>query len=327
MLKAVNGSLSGEVVKVGEYISDSNGQFQLQQADSGWYRIIEKQAPTGYERKTESMEVFLKAGEDKEITFENSPQSAIIIKKIDAETGAALSGIRFEVRYLSGATGTEGTVIGTYTTSKNGTITVAGLKPGVYSVAEVSTDSDHILDDTLKTVTLKDDNAVVTVEFTNAPLGGLLIKKMDAVTKEPLSDVIFKVTDIKGAVVGESNGEYRTDETGSIYIPKLIGGYIVQEVKAKERYLLDNTAKTIYIEKGRVYSLEFFNQPHNSLIIQKVDRKTQKPLEGAKFEVRKIDGTYIGEYITAADGRITIPDMKPDWYVVKETAAPGRLLP
>ena len=322
VLKAVNGSLSGEVVKVGEYTSDSNGQFQLQQADSGWYRIIEKQAPAGYERKTESMEVFLKAGEDKEIIFENSPQSAIIIKKIDAETGAALSGIRFEVRYLSGATGTEGTVIGTYTTSKNGTITVAGLKPGVYSVAEVSTDSDHILDDTLKTVTLKDDNAVVTVEFTNAPLGGLLIKKMDAVTKEPLSDVIFKITDIKGAVVGESNGEYRTDETGSIYIPKLIGGYIVQEVKAKEGYLLDNTAKTIYIEKGRVYSLEFFNQPHNSLIIQKVDRKTQKPLEGAKFEVRKIDGTYIGEYITAADGRITIPDMKPDWYVVKETAAP-----
>lgn len=322
VLKAVNDSLSGEVVKVGEYTSDSNGQFQLQQADSGWYRIIEKQAPAGYERKTESMEVFLKAGEDKEIIFENSPQSAIIIKKIDAETGAALSGIRFEVRYLSGATGTEGTVIGTYTTSKNGTITVAGLKPGVYSVAEVSTDSDHILDDTLKTVTLKDDNAVVTVEFTNAPLGGLLIKKMDAVTKEPLSDVIFKVTDIKGAVVGESNGEYRTDETGSIYIPKLIGGYIVQEVKAKEGYLLDNTAKTIYIEKGRVYSLEFFNQPHNSLIIQKVDRKTQKLLEGAKFEVRKIDGTYIGEYITAADGRITIPDMKPGWYVVKETAAP-----
>lgn len=78
----------------------------------------------------------------------------------------------------------------------------------MYSVAEVSTDSDHILDDTLKTVTLKDDNAVVTVEFTNAPLGGLLIKKMDAVTKEPLSDVIFKITDIKGAVVGESNGEY-----------------------------------------------------------------------------------------------------------------------
>ena len=145
--------------------------------------------------------------------------SAIIIKKVDAETGEALEGIKFEVRYLSGAIGTEGTVIGTYTTSKNGTITIAGLKKGVYSVAEVSSDSDHILDETIQTVTLADDNSVVTVEFTNAPLGGLLIKKMDAVTKEPLSDVTFKVTDIKGAVVGESNGKYRTDETGTIYIP------------------------------------------------------------------------------------------------------------
>ncbi len=358
-----------------------------------------------------AVEVFLKAGEDKEITFENSPQSAIIIKKVDAETGEALEGIKFEVRYLSGATGTEGTVVGTYTTSKNGTITIAGLKPGVYSVAEVSSDSDHILDDTLKTVTLKDDNSVVTVEFTNAPLGGLLIKKMDAVTKEPLSDVIFKVTDIKGTVVGESNGEYRTDETGTIYIPQLMGGFIVQEIKTKDGYILDNTAKTIYIEKGRVYSMEFFNQPQNAFVIQKldgetkaplagavikvttvddqyigqyttdesgiisinglkpgtykvqeisapegynldntlklvhlkqnepqklelynykkaaliiykVDKKTQEPLEGAKFKVTEIDGTYVGEYITGIDGKITIPKLEPNWYVVTETAAP-----
>ena len=150
--RAVNGSLNGETVKVGIYTSDANGQFKLSHAEPGWYRIVEKQAPSGYERKTESVDVFLKAGEDKEITFENSPQSAIIIKKVDAETGEALQGIKFEVRYLSSATGTEGTVIGTYTTSKNGTIVVAGLKPGVYSVAEVSTDSDHILDETMKAV-------------------------------------------------------------------------------------------------------------------------------------------------------------------------------
>ena len=88
--KAVNGSLSGEVVKVGEYTSDSSGQFKVQHADTGWYRIVEKQAPAGYERKTESLEVFLKAGEDKEITFENSPQSAIIIRKAAVTNAAPL---------------------------------------------------------------------------------------------------------------------------------------------------------------------------------------------------------------------------------------------
>lgn len=320
--RAVNGSLDGEVVKVGEYTTNTNGDFVVDHAETGWHRIIEKQAPAGYERKIESVDVFLKAGEDKEITFENSPQSAIIIRKVDAETGEALEGIKFEMRYLSGATGTEGTVVGTYSTSKNGTITVAGLKPGVYSVAEVASDSDHILDDTLKTVTLKDDNSVVTVEFTNAPLGGLLIKKMDAVTKEPLSDVIFKVTDIKGAVVGESNGEYRTDETGSIYIPQLIGGFIVQEIKTKDGYILDNTAKTIYIEKGRVYSLEFFNQPENAFVIQKLDGETKAPLAGAVIKVTTVDGQFIGQYTTDESGMISISGLKPQTVLVQEVTPP-----
>lgn len=79
--RAVNGSLDGETVMVGSFTSDASGIFKLENAEPGWYRIVEKQAPSGYERKTESIDVFLKAGEDKEITFENAPMSAIIIKK------------------------------------------------------------------------------------------------------------------------------------------------------------------------------------------------------------------------------------------------------
>lgn len=321
--RAVNDTIDGETVKVGEFTSDINGEFKLSYAEPGWYRIVEDESPSGYERKQESLDVFLKAGEDKEITFENSPKSAIIIKKIDAETGAALEGIKFEVRYLSGVTGSEGTVIGTYTTSKNGTIIITGLKKGVYSIAEVASDSDHILDETIKTVTLNDDNSVVTVEFTNAPLGGLLIKKMDSITKEPLDDVIFKITDLKGAAVGESNGEFRTDETGTIYIPQLIGGFVIQEIKTKEGYILDNTAKTIYIEKGKVYSLEFFNQPENSLVIQKLDGETKKPLANAVIKVTTVDDKFIGEYRTSEDGIVTIDGIKaPTTLKVQEIQAP-----
>jgi len=218
--KAQNGSLNGGVIEVGKYYSDANGKFVLECVDSGWYRILETHPASGYrEEKNYYQDVFLQAGVDKEITFENTPKNAIIIRKVDSDTGEALPNIRFEVRYLSGATGTEGTVIGVYTTSENGTAVVAGLKPGVYSVAELKADSDHILDDTIQTVTLADDNAVVTVEFGNAPKGGLLIKKMDAVTKEPLDNAIFMITDVKGNVVGEGNGEFRTDESGVIYIP------------------------------------------------------------------------------------------------------------
>ena len=105
-----------------------------------------------------------------------------------------------------------------------------------------------------------------TVVITNTPKGGLLIKKMDSVTKEPLSDVTFKVTTADGAVVGTSNGEYRTDSNGYISIPDLEPGtYIVQEVQAKSGYLLDDTPKTITVKDHQTYTLEVFNQPRAAL--------------------------------------------------------------
>ena len=309
--------VDGQAVEGSPYTTGVDGTFTIENLSLG-----KTEAPNGYVIKEKFKDTFLSAGNDQSITFENSPKSALIIRKIDEETGEALSGIKFEVKYLSGAAGTEGTTIGTYTTSKNGTIVISGLKAGVYSVAEISTDDRHILDETLKTATLADDNSVVTLEFTNAPKGGLLIKKYDAVTKEPLSDVIFKITDIRGAVVGESGGEYRTDETGTIYIPNLVGGYIVSEVKAKDGYMLDNTAKTIYIEKGRVYSLEFFNQPKNSLIIVKMDGTTKEPLSDAVIKVSTVKDTLIGEYRTDTSGTITVNNLEPGTYKIQEIKQP-----
>ena len=69
---------------------------------------------------------------------------------------------------------------------------------------------------------------------------------MDASTKEPISDVVFKITTSDGTVVGNSNGEYQTDAQGYISLPDLEpGSYIVSELKAKTGYLLDSTPKTI----------------------------------------------------------------------------------
>lgn len=39
-----------------------------------------------------------------------------------------------------------------------------------------------------------------------------------------------------------------------------------------------------------------------------------------KFKVTEIDGTYVGDYITGVDGKITIPSLEPNWYVVTETS-------
>lgn len=56
--RAVNGSLDGETVMVGSFTSDASGIFKLENAEPGWYRIVEKQAPSGYERKQSPLMYF-----------------------------------------------------------------------------------------------------------------------------------------------------------------------------------------------------------------------------------------------------------------------------
>ena len=57
---------------------------------------------------------------------------------------------------------------------------------------ELSSDGDHVIDTPPQTVYLSgDDQEVIQVHFGNSPKGNLLVKKVDSITKQPLSDVEF----------------------------------------------------------------------------------------------------------------------------------------
>ena len=85
-----------------------------------------------------SVKVYIKSGTSKTLTFENVPLSALVVWKYDSVTGEAVSNAVFQVKYLTGTSGTGGTVIGTYKTSANGSFTVTGLKEGTYIVCGAS---------------------------------------------------------------------------------------------------------------------------------------------------------------------------------------------
>ena len=144
-----------------------------------------------------------------------------MVYKYDSRTGAALEGARFELRYLSGETsGTGGTVIGEYVTSKNGAFTVTGLKEGTYIVQELESPDGHLIDSEPQTVYISGkEQDVVTLRFGNAPLGSLLITKVSDDEKlEPLSDVEFLLTDSSGNFIGTNNGHYVTNSAGEILV-------------------------------------------------------------------------------------------------------------
>ena len=123
---------TGEINDLGTYYTDSAGKIVLSDINRGWYKVVEEEPTTGFSIQGDGVyEFYLEGGASKELVVDNVPLSALVVYKYDSKTGAALEGARFELRYLSGETsGTGGTVIGTYTTSANGSFTATGLREG-----------------------------------------------------------------------------------------------------------------------------------------------------------------------------------------------------
>lgn len=318
---ASNDTESGEINDLGYFYSDADGQFKLSNLKDGWYKITEVESVPGYRIKDPAaQEVFVKAGESKTVTFENTPLSALVVFKFDSVTGEAVKNAVFQVKYLTGTSGTGGTVIGTYKTSANGSFTVTGLDEGTYIVEELASDSGHVIDTAPQTAYISGkDQDVVELYFGNSPKGALLIKKIDSVSREPLSDVEFFVTTSDGTVVGNANGKFVTDSAGTVLIENIDPGttLVVKETRTKDNtYILDDTPQTARIKAGQTVTLEFRNQPKGSLIIHKQDSVTKEPLEGVQFKITYADGRVVdadggqlssnGLYWTDKNGQIKI---------------------
>ena len=297
VIYASNSTDSGEINDLGIFYTDENGQFQISGLRDGWYKISELEPPTGYSITEATQEVYIKSGTSKTLTFENIPLSALVVWKYDSVTGEAVSNAIFQVKYLTGTSGTGGTIIGIYKTSANGSFTVTGLKEGTYIVEELASDSGHVIDSAPQTAYISGKQQdVVQLYFGNSPKGSLLVKKIDSVTHEPLSDVEFMVTTSDGTVVGDANGKFVTDSAGSFTVSGITPGtvLVVKETHAKAGYLLDDAPQTATIKAGQTVTLEFRNQPQGSLIINKLssaDKKT--PLEGVLFQITYSDGSYV----------------------------------
>ena len=327
---ASNHTDSGELNDLGTYYTDESGKIILPEVKDGWYKVTELEAPHGYSiKEPATQECFISGGESKVLTFENTPLSAIIIRKVDSESGQPLEGAWFRIRFLGGTSGTGGTVIGEYRTSSNGTIVVTGLKAGTYVCEEISAPDGYVITDATETVYLSGkDQDVITVTFGNDKMGSLLIVKKDAVTGVPISDVEFLITDSDGSVIGNANGKYVTDSAGTIRIDGLTPGMtvIAKEVRAKDGYILDDTPQSIKIRRNSVMTLEFRNQPKGGVLVKKVDAVTNAPISDVEFLVTDSDGNLIGnangKFVTDSAGTFTITDVAPGTtLIIKETRA------
>ena len=260
-----------------------------------------------------------------------------MVYKQDSVTGAGISGCRFQLKYLGGeVSGSGGTVVGTYTTSANGSFTVTRLRKGYYICEELESDSGHVIDAAPQSFYISGkDQDIVTLCFSNAPKGAVLVKKVSSADNSPLSDVEFLVTTSDGAVVGDANGKFVTDSTGTFLVEGVEPGttLVIKETRAKPGYLLDNTPQTVQVQEGQTVTVEFRNQPMGNLIIHKLSSKDKTPLEGVQFKITYADGSYLpdeggklssnGLYWTNAEGQIILSGITGTVVVTEVESIPG----
>jgi len=344
---ASNNTSTGEFNDLGTFYTDENGRIVLNGQEmgehglkDGWFRVKELEPLKGFAKADpDTQEAFVAAGQGHTFRFRNQPLSAICVWKYDRQhPNQAIEGAVFQVKYLSGNTsGTGGTVIGTYRTSANGSFTVTGLKKGTYVIEELSSDGDHVVDTPPQTVYLSgQEQEVIQVYFGNSAKGALLVKKVDAGSGAPLSDVEFLVTKSDGSVVGDANGKFVTDSAGTFTVNGIEPGttLIVKETRAKPGYLLDNTPQTVQVKAGQTVTLEFRNQKQGNLIIHKLsgaDKKT--PLEGVQFKITYADGRVVdaeggklssnGLYTTNKEGQIILSGITGTIICTEVASIPG----
>ena len=333
-----NKTETGEQRDLGTFQTDEAGQIILEGIEDGWLTIKETKPAPGYQLPDDPVtEVYVKGGENKTVTIPNTPLSALVVYKQDSVTGAGISGCRFQLKYLGGeVSGSGGTVIGTYTTSANGSFTVTGLKKGYYICEEMESDSGHVIDAAPQSFYISgEDQDIVTLYFSNAPKGAILVKKVSSADNSPLSDVEFLVTKSDGSVVGDANGKFVTDSTGTFLVEGVEPGttLVIKETRAKLGYLLDDTPQTVQVKEGQTVTVEFRNQPLGNLIIHKLSSKDKTPLEGVQFKITYADGTYLpdeggklssnGLYWTNAEGQIVLSGITGTVVVTEVESIPG----
>ncbi len=322
---------NGYISSNGLYKTDKDGKIQIDGV-VGTLVVTEVETIPGYtiDPAHQTQTVQVNPNDTQTLYFTNTPSTTLVIEKYIEGTTTPLEGVTFLVTDSSGAV--VGPSNGEYITDENGRIVIDGLEPGITVTArEVKTVEGYVLDGAPKSIAIK-AGEVQTLRFYNSKQGTLVIRKLDSVTKEPLSGVEFELTYADGGYVDDANGHlsskglYTTNENGEIRISGVTGTIVVKETKTIEGYTIDpaSQSQTVVVNPADTQTLTFYNQPIGGVEILKVDaNRTSKRIPNTTFEIRKIDDELIDTVTTDKNGRVFCALENGAYYAVEIEAGEG----
>ena len=328
-LRFLGGTSGTGGTTIGQKVTGKNGTAIWTGLTAGTYIVEEVNPADGYSIINASETIYLAdSGEQSVVTvrFDNAPDGILLIRKVcSVNPSVTLANAEFKITYADGTL--IGDSNGIFRTDEHGEIRIPGLKPGKsVIVTETKAPDGYLIDTQSQTVQIK-EGRTVSLTFKNQPKGKLIIQKRDSATGQPLPGAEFRVTTAAGCEVGldgvigtgtlTQNGIFTTDGQGEITITNLApGAYVLTEIKAPTGYVMDRVSTNVVIGKnGDTQTVIVKNSKAGTLVIDKRDSLTGKPLQGVTFLVTDSSGAVVGrsngEFITDENGRIVINDLIP----------------
>ena len=346
-LRFLGGTSGTGGTTIGQKVTGKNGTAIWTGLTAGTYIVEEVDPADGYSIINASETIYLAdSGEQSVVTvrFDNAPDGILLIRKVcSVNPSVTLANAEFKITYADGTL--IGDANGIFRTDEHGEIRVPGLKPDKsVIVTETKAPDGYLIDTQSQTVQIK-EGRTVSLTFKNQPKGKLIIQKRDSATGQPLSGAEFRVTTAAGCEVGldgvigtstlTQNGIFTTDGQGEITITNLApGAYVINEIKAPTGYVMDRASTNVVIGKnGDTQTVIVKNSKAGTLVIDKRDSLTGKPLQGVTFKVTTSTGEFVpaengqissnGLYFTDKDGKITIHGVVGTLVVTETATIPG----
>ena len=295
------------------------------------YEVTEISVPDPYVVSDEPTQtIWLEAGDNKQLIFDNQKQPLLKITKIEKGTNQPIPGTVFLLEAIDGDYRHE------VTTEASGSVELR-VAPGSYRITEQSVPEPYcISDEPTQTISLNggDEKEVI---FQNLKKPELTLSKIDADSGQPVPGTVFTVK----AINGDYQDDWTTGEDGKVALRVAPGTYQVTEKSVPAPYYLPDKDKdrvqTISLNPGDEKTLVFRNHKAPELTIYKEDSVAGAPIEGAKFHVTYTSNgesadapasVDFGYFLTDASGEIRLHEkgkkLYPGEYTVTEVQpAPG----
>lgn len=253
--------------KLGEYTTNEKGIIQLNNLKPGVIKIKEIKVNEKYILSGKVEQVLLQWGKTSKIEIENNRKKGNLkVVKVDSENEEIkLEAIEFELY------NDKKELINKIITNKKGEAVIENLDIGTYTIKEVKTNEEYVLNE--EEIEVKIEwNKETQIKIKNEKIKGQIqITKIseddNKITGDkagtPIANVEFKITNEQGEAVQT----IITNEQGIAITEKLEKGkYYIKETKANEYYELNNTIYTIEItENEQIANIQITNKSKNKL--------------------------------------------------------------